>query len=89
MALDVLGKKKIIKKYQLHEGDTGSPQVQIALLTERIAELTRHLVKHKKDLHSRRGLLHIVGQRRKLMKYLEKTNPSSLKKLKKDLKLGK
>ena len=64
-------KSEIIKKYQTHEGDTGSPEVQIALLTERIAHLTEHLKVHKKDNHSRRGLLMMVGQRRSLLKYLE------------------
>jgi small subunit ribosomal protein S15 len=64
-------KQEIIAKYQTHEGDTGSPEVQIALLTERIAHLTEHLKVHKKDNHSRRGLLMMVGQRRSLLKYLE------------------
>lgn len=89
MALDKQRKKKLIKKHQMHEGDTGSPQVQIVLLTARIEELTKHLAKHKKDLHSRRGLLNLVGQRRKLMKYLEKTDAKVLQALKKELKLGK
>jgi len=87
MAIKKDKKQKIIKKYQLHKNDTGSPQVQIALLTERIKELSDHLAEHKKDTHSRRGLLHLVGQRRRLIKYLEKTDSDSLKKLKKDLKL--
>ena len=64
-------KQEIIAKYQTHEGDTGSPEVQIALLSERIAHLTEHLKVHKKDNHSRRGLLMMVGQRRSLLKYLE------------------
>lgn len=64
-------KAEIIEKYQTHEGDTGSPEVQIALLTERITHLTEHLKVHKKDNHSRRGLLMMVGQRRSLLKYLE------------------
>lgn len=80
-------KKEIVKKYQLHKKDTGSPQVQIALLTERIKDLSEHLAKHKKDLHSRRGLLHLVGQRRRLIKYLEDTDKKSLKKLQKELKI--
>ncbi len=66
-----MNKAEIIEKYQTHEGDTGSPEVQIALLTERIAHLTEHLKVHKKDNHSRRGLLMMVGQRRSLLKYLE------------------
>ncbi|MBU0976282.1 MAG: 30S ribosomal protein S15 [Patescibacteria group bacterium] len=87
MALDADKKKKIIGKYRLHESDTGSPQVQVALLTARIEELTDHLSRHKKDLHSKRGLLQLVGQRRKLLKYLEKTDSKSLEKLKKDLRI--
>ena len=87
MGLDTTLKNKIVKKYQLHENDTGSPQVQIALLTERINELTKHLSVHKKDFHSRRGLLQLVGKRRNLIKYLEKSDPKSLKKVLKDLKI--
>jgi small subunit ribosomal protein S15 len=63
-------KQEIIAKYHLHEGDTGSPEVQIAILTERINYLTEHLKVHKKDHHSRRGLLKMVGQRRGLLNYL-------------------
>ena len=63
-------KQEIISKYHLHEGDTGSPEVQIAILTERINYLTEHLKVHKKDHHSRRGLLKMVGQRRGLLNYL-------------------
>ncbi|MDO4571857.1 MAG: 30S ribosomal protein S15 [Clostridia bacterium] len=64
-------KQEIIEKYALHEGDTGSPEVQIALLTERINHLNEHLKLHKKDHHSRRGLLKMVGQRRGLLNYLK------------------
>ena len=64
-------KQEIIAEYQLHEGDTGSPEVQIALLTERINHLNEHLKLHKKDHHSRRGLLKMVGQRRGLLNYLK------------------
>ena len=64
-------KQEIIEKHQLHEGDTGSPEVQIALLTERINHLNEHLKIHKKDHHSRRGLLKMVGQRRGLLNYLK------------------
>jgi len=67
-------KAEIMKKYAVHEGDTGSPEVQIALLTARIAYLTEHLKEHKKDHHSRRGLLKMVGQRRRLLSYLSKKN---------------
>ena len=67
-------KTEIIKTYAVHEGDTGSPEVQIALLTERINELTAHLKDNQKDHHSRRGLLKMVGQRRGLLEYLKKTD---------------
>ena len=67
-------KNAIIKEYAQHEGDTGSPEVQIALLTKRINDLTEHLKTHKKDHHSRRGLLKMVGQRRGLLAYLKKTD---------------
>jgi len=65
-------KDKIIKEYQLDEKDTGSPEVQIALLSARIIQLTEHLKLHKKDFHSRRGLLMLVGQRKRLLAYLKK-----------------
>jgi len=64
-------KQKIIDEYKTHEGDTGSPEVQVALLTERITYLTDHFKSHKKDYHSRTGLLKLVGQRRKLLNYLK------------------
>ena len=67
-------KKEIIEKYAVHEGDTGSPEVQIAILSKRIALLTEHLKSHKKDHHSRRGLLKMVGQRRGLLDYLKKSD---------------
>ena len=70
MTLAADQKQGIITKYQVHEGDTGSPEVQIAILTERINYLTEHLKIHKKDHHSRRGLLKMVGQRRGLLNYL-------------------
>ncbi|MDT8901344.1 30S ribosomal protein S15 [Selenomonadales bacterium 4137-cl] len=63
-------KQQLIEKYRVHESDTGSPEVQIAILTERINYLTEHLKEHKKDHHSRRGLLKMVGQRRGLLNYL-------------------
>ena len=68
--MDKIRKQEIIAKHARHEGDTGSPEVQIALLTERINSLTDHLRTHKKDHHSRRGLLMMVGQRRGLLNYL-------------------
>lgn len=70
--LNKAAKEEIVKKYGTHEGDTGSPEVQIALLTARISYLTEHLKEHKKDHHSRRGLLKMVGQRRRLLSYLSK-----------------
>jgi len=69
-------KKSIIEEYRIHETDTGSPEVQIALLTERINYLTEHLKVHKKDHHSRRGLLQMVGQRRGLLNYLNREDPA-------------
>ena len=74
MSLATQRKKDIITKFSKHEGDTGSPEVQIALLTERITYLTEHFKTHAKDHHSRRGLLKLVGQRRSLLKYLQKTD---------------
>ena len=68
-------KKSVIDEYRLHEKDTGSPEVQVALLTERINELSDHFKVHKKDHHSRRGLLKIVSQRRRLLEYLRRTEP--------------
>ncbi|GAB3646921.1 30S ribosomal protein S15 [Glycomyces tarimensis] len=71
MALDATKKAEIIKEYAVHEGDSGSTEVQVALLTARIAELTAHVQEHKHDHHSRRGLLLLVGKRRRLLKYLK------------------
>ena len=71
MPLDVETKKKIIAEYGTSEGDTGSPEVQIALLTQRIKDLTEHSRTHKHDHHSRRGLLLLVGQRKRMLRYLE------------------
>ena len=67
-------KQQIIKDYQLKEGDTGSPEVQVAILTYRINDLNEHLKVHKKDFHSRRGLLKMVGQRRNLLAYLKEND---------------
>ncbi len=69
LSLDV--KQKIMSEYATHEGDTGSPEVQVAMLTQRILDLTEHSRQHKHDHHSRRGLLLLVGQRRRLLRYLE------------------
>jgi len=67
-------KQKIIEKFRIHEKDTGSPSVQIALITQRIRELTAHLKKHKKDVHSRYGLMKLVGKRKRLLRYLKDTD---------------
>ncbi len=67
-------KQAIMAEYATHEGDTGSPEVQVAVLTKRINDLTEHLKEHKKDHHSRRGLLMMVGHRRNLLNYLQKTD---------------
>ncbi|MEW6263698.1 MAG: 30S ribosomal protein S15 [Thermodesulfobacteriota bacterium] len=74
-------KRDLIGSYRTHESDTGSPEVQIALLTERIANLTEHFKVHKKDHHSRRGLLKLVGQRRRLLNYLKRKNVSRYREL--------
>lgn len=74
MALDTVKKQEIINEYKTHEGDTGSPEVQIAILTYRINYLTEHLKDNKKDHHSRRGLLKMVGRRRGLLNYLMKND---------------
>jgi small subunit ribosomal protein S15 len=82
-------KDKIIKKFKTHESDTGSPEVQIAILTTEIEQLTGHLKEHKKDFSSRRGLLRKVGMRRRLLRYLQKENLKSYEELIKKLKLKK
>lgn len=84
-----MNKEEIIKEFQIHEGDTGSTEVQIALLTARIKHLTEHLKKHPKDFHSRRGLMKLVGRRRKILKYLRNKNPESYKEVIKKLGLRK
>ena len=71
MALSINDKQTIIESFKLHENDTGSPEVQVAILTKRINHLTEHLKIHKKDHHSRRGLLKMVGQRRAMLNYLK------------------
>ncbi len=78
-------KKEIISKYAREKGDTGSPEVQIALLSVRIESLTAHLNEHKKDNHSRRGLLGLVQKRRRLKNYLQKSNPEAFKKITEEL----
>lgn len=76
MVFNSAAKKDVIEKFKIHERDTGSPEVQIALLTERINYLTDHLRMHKNDHHSRRGLLKMVGQRRGLLNYLKENDPA-------------
>ncbi|MHB9075724.1 MAG: 30S ribosomal protein S15 [Desulfobaccales bacterium] len=71
MALDTEQKQEIIDRYRLHDADTGSPEVQVAILSERISYLTDHFKVHAKDHHSRRGLIKLVGQRRRLLNYLK------------------
>jgi small subunit ribosomal protein S15 len=74
-------KQGILGKYRRHTGDTGSPEVQVALLTERINQLSEHLKTHRKDFHSRRGLLKMVGKRRRLLAYLERTDIASYRRI--------
>jgi small subunit ribosomal protein S15 len=87
MALSKDEKQKIINKFALHEGDTGSPEVQIAILTEEIDKLSEHLKVHKKDNHSRRGLLQKVGKRRRLIEYLSENEPERYTAFSKKLKI--
>jgi len=89
MALKKKNKSKIIKSMQLHDSDTGSPEVQIAILTERIAKLADHLRTHKKDKHSRRGLLQMVGKRRRLLSYLKGKDEDRHSSIVEKLELGK
>jgi small subunit ribosomal protein S15 len=81
MSLQPEQKKEIIEKHKTHDKDTGSPEVQIALLTQRINYLTEHFKTHKKDHHSRQGLLKIVNQRRRLLNYLRRNDPPRYRKL--------
>ena len=82
-------KKELIEKFKAHPQDTGSAQVQIAILTERINNLSEHFKTHKKDIHSRRGLLSLVGRRRRLLNYLKKEDPEKYQEVIKELKLRK
>jgi small subunit ribosomal protein S15 len=82
-------KKEIIERFKLHGKDTGSSEVQIALLSNRINYLTEHFKTHKKDHHSRRGLLKLVGQRRKLLNYLKKSDPTRYQQIIKELAIRK
>ena len=87
MSLTAEEKKTTINKYGIHEGDTGSPEVQIALLTSQIEKLSEHLKDNKKDNHSRRGLLQMVGKRRRLIQYLKDNEVERYKELSKKLKV--
>ena len=89
MALKVDEKKELIKKFAREKGDTGSPEIQIALLSTKIDKLAEHLKEHKKDVHSRRGLLSMVAKRRRLLSYLQKKDEKRYKDLIKELKLNK
>lgn len=82
-------KSKIIKDNKIHASDTGSPEVQIAIMTNRINYLSEHFESHKKDFHSRTGLMRLVGQRKRLLEYLKKEDPTRYEKLIKKLKLRK
>lgn len=81
MSLKKTKKEEIIRQFYLHEGDTGSPEVQIALLSERLNSLAEHFRTHKKDYHSRRGLLKIVGRRRRLLNYLKRSDKERYEKI--------
>ena len=87
MSLTIDEKQNTVSKYAIHEGDTGSPEVQIALLTLQIEKLSEHLKDHRKDNHSRRGLLQMVGKRRRLIQYLKDSELSRYTELSKKLKV--
>lgn len=87
MSITAEKKQELIKKFALHENDTGSPEVQIAILTERIRNLTEHIKANKKDLHSRRGLIGMVNKRRKLLNYLKRESEERYKKIIKELNI--
>jgi small subunit ribosomal protein S15 len=89
LALSKEKKKETIDRYRLHDSDTGSVEVQVALLTARIDEMTEHLDSHKKDLHSRYGLLKMVGRRRRLLEYLKRTDLEAYRALIENLDLRK
>lgn len=87
--MDAARKQEIIAKYQTHEGDTGSPEVQVALLTERINKLTAHMKEHTHDYHTNRGLLRLVGKRKNLLEYLKNEDVQRYRELIKKLGLRK
>ena len=88
MSLDPKSKQEIIKKFAQGKGDTGSPEVQIALLSEKITKLAEHLKTHKKDNHSRRGLISMVSKRRRLLFYLQKKDPKRYQEIAKKVSLA-
>ena len=89
MVLTAESKKEIVEQFKLHQNDTGSPEVQIALLSKRISYLTDHFKIHKKDHHSRRGLLKLVGQRRRLLNYLKRVDVTRYQNIIKELGIRK
>ena len=89
MSVELGKKKEIIKKFAINEEDTGSPDVQVAILTKRIGVLTSHLVKNKKDYHSQRGLMLMVGRRKRLLAYLRKKDSTRYESIIKDLNIRK
>ncbi len=89
MALNSEAKMAIMVEFKLHDSDTGSPEVQVALLTQRIKDITEHLKVHTKDFHSRRGLLKLIGQRRRLLDYIQRKDIKRYRKLIKELGLRK
>ena len=89
MSITAEKKQELIKEYAIHDGDVGSPEVQVAILTERIKNLTEHMSLHKKDFHTRRGLLVMVGKRRRLLDYLKKVDEKRYQKLIERLELRK
>jgi small subunit ribosomal protein S15 len=89
MALNQEAKSAIVAEFKLHDSDTGSPEVQVALLTQRIKDITEHLKLHKKDFHSRRGLLMLIGKRRRLLDYIQNKDIKRYRKLIKTLGLRK
>ena len=89
MSITAERKQELIKEYAIHDGDVGSPEVQVAILTERIKNLTEHMSLHKKDFHTRRGLLIMVGKRRRLLDYLKRVDEKRYQKLIERLELRK
>jgi small subunit ribosomal protein S15 len=89
MSLETVAKARVISQYKLHDTDTGSPEVQVALLSQRIEYLTEHFKTHKKDHHSRRGLLKMVGKRRRLLDFLKKSDVERYRKVVTSLNLRK